>query len=149
MDRRRWLLLPPAIWIFSLFLIQILSGFTAPNSSEIPDQCPENSQNCARVIMEFEGSPEAVHSAAMDWIDSQAHTTIEQQTESTSHTIFRTQWMMFQDDFFLETGCTENATWIQVHSESRLGTGDMGVNQNRVDTLLDYLAKIEFDVSDC
>ena len=99
--------------------------------------------------MGLEGTPEEVHSAAMDWINSQDRTTVQQQTESTSHTVFRTKWMMFQDDFFLETGCTENGTWIQVHSESRLGIGDMGVNQNRVDALLDYIASIEFEVSDC
>ena len=149
MEERRWLLLPPAIWICCLFLIQILGGFAAPSSSEIPRQCPENSQNCARMMMGLEGTPEEVHSAAMDWINSQDRTTVQQQTESTSHTVFRTKWMMFQDDFFLETGCTENGTWIQVHSESRLGIGDMGVNQNRVDALLDYIASIEFEVSDC
>ncbi|MDP6844546.1 MAG: DUF1499 domain-containing protein [Candidatus Thalassarchaeaceae archaeon] len=149
MEQQRWLLLPPAIWISCLFLIQILGGFAAPSSSEIPHQCPENSHNCARMMMGLEGTPEEVHTAAMDWINSQDRTTVQQQTESSSHTVFRTKWMMFQDDFFLETGCTENGTWIQVHSESRLGIGDMGVNQNRVDALLEYISSIEFEVSDC
>lgn len=149
MEQQRWLLLPPAIWISCLFLIQILGGFAAPSSSEIPQQCPENSHNCARMMMGLEGTPEEVHSAAMDWINSQDRTTVQQETESSSHTVFRTKWMMFQDDFFLETGCTENGTWIQVHSESRLGIGDMGVNQNRVDALLEYISSIEFEVSDC
>jgi hypothetical protein len=149
MEQKRWLLLPPAIWISCLFLIQILGGLAAPNSSEIPRECPENSLNCSRMMMGLEGTPEDVHTAAMDWINSQDRTTIQKQTESSSHTVFRTQWMMFQDDFFLETGCTENGTWIQVHSESRLGIGDMGVNQNRVDALLNYLASIEFEPSDC
>ncbi|HJM40922.1 MAG TPA: DUF1499 domain-containing protein [Candidatus Thalassarchaeaceae archaeon] len=149
MEQQRWLLLPPAIWISCLFLIQILGGFAAPSSSEIPYQCPENSHNCARMMMGLEGTPEEVHTAAMDWINSQDRTTVQQQTESSSHTVFRTKWMMFQDDFFLETGCTENGTWIQVHSESRLGIGDMGVNQNRVDALLEYISSIEFEVSDC
>jgi len=149
MEQKRWLLLPPAIWISCLFLIQILGGLAAPNSSEIPRECPENSLNCSRMMMGLEGAPEDVHTAAMDWINSQDRTTIQKQTESSSHTVFRTQWMMFQDDFFLETGCTENGTWIQVHSESRLGIGDMGVNQNRVDALLNYLASIEFEPSDC
>ena len=149
MDRRRWLLLPPAIWISCLFLIQILGGFAAPESSEMPSQCPEDSRNCAQTMMVFEGSPEAVHSAAMDWIQSQSRVSTVEETESTSHTVFRTKWMMFPDDFFLESGCTANQTWIQVHSESRLGIGDMGVNQNRIDDLLNHLEAIEFEVSNC
>ena len=57
--------------------------------------------------------------------------------------------MMFQDDFFLETGCTENGAWIQIHSESRLGVGDGGVNQNRIDALLEHLDSVVFEVDEC
>ena len=57
--------------------------------------------------------------------------------------------MLYPDDFFIETGCTENGTWIQIHSESRLGIGDGGVNQERVDALLNHMVSIEFEISDC
>jgi uncharacterized protein (DUF1499 family) len=149
MDQRRWLLLPPVIWISCLFLIQILGGFAAPESSEMPSQCPEGSRNCAQTIIVLDGTPEAVHSAAMDWIQSQGRTSVEDESEFSSHTVFRTKWLMFQDDFYIESGCTANQTWIQVHSESRLGIGDMGVNQNRIDALLDHLTTIEFEVGNC
>jgi uncharacterized protein (DUF1499 family) len=149
MNRKRWLLLPPAIWISCLFLIQLLGGIAAPASSEMPSQCPEDSRNCAQTMMVFDGSPEAVHSAAMDWIQSQSRTSMEQESELSSHAVFRTKWLMFQDDFFIESGCTANQTWLQVHSESRLGIGDMGVNQNRIDAMLDHLATIEFEVGNC
>ena len=149
MERRRRLLLPPAIWISCLFLIQILGGLTAPESSKMPSQCPDGSRNCAQAMVVFDGSPEAVHTAAMDWIESQNRVTVIEESESTSHTVFRTKWMMFPDDFYIESGCTANQTWIQIHSESRLGIGDMGVNQNRIDALLDHLSAIEFEVSNC
>ena len=149
MERRRWLLLPPAIWISCLFLIQILGGLAAPESSKMPSQCPEGSRNCAQTMMVFDGSPEAVHTAAMDWIESQNRVTVIEESESTSHTVFRTKWMMFPDDFYIESGCTANQTWIQIHSESRLGIGDMGVNQNRIDALLDHLSAIEFQNGEC
>ena len=149
MEQRRWLLLPPAIWISCVLLIQILGGFAAPNSSEIPDQCPEGSQNCSRMIVNFETSSEELHSAAIDWIQSQSRTSILDEDENSSHTVFRTKWMMFQDDFFLETGCTENGAWIQIHSESRLGVGDGGVNQNRIDALVEHLDSVVFEVSEC
>ena len=149
MDRRRWILIPPAIWIACIMLIQILGAFAAPVSSEIPEECPEGSQNCARVMMGLDGTPEEVHSAAMNWVESQGRTEVEVQSETTSHTVFRTAWMLYPDDFFIETGCTENGTWIQIHSESRLGIGDMGVNQNRIDALLDHMATIQLEASDC
>ena len=149
MDWRRWILIPPAVWIASVMLIQILGAFTAPSSSDMPDQCPEESQNCARMMMAIDGTPEAVFSASMDWVEMQEQTKVEQESETTSHIVFRTALMMFPDDVFIETGCTENGTWIQVHSESRLGYGDMGVNQNRIDALLEHLTTIEFETSEC
>ena len=149
MERRRWLLIPPAIWISCLFVIQILGGLAAPESSKMPSQCPEGSRNCAQTMVVFDGSPEAVHTAAMDWIESQNRVTVIEESESTSHTVFRTKWMMFPDDFYIESGCTANQTWIQIHSESRLGIGDMGVNQNRIDALLDHLSAIEFQNGEC
>ena len=149
MEQRRWILIPPAIWIACIMIIQILGAFTAPSSSEMPEECPEGSQNCARVMMGIEGTPEEVHTAAMNWVDSQGRTEIEAQSETTSHTVFRTPWMLYPDDFFIQTGCTENGTWIQVHSESRLGSGDMGVNQERIDALLDHMVTVELETSDC
>ena len=149
MDRARWVLIPPALWIASLFLIQVFGSIMAPDSSEMPDDCPDNSRNCARALLEIDASPEAVHSAAMNWIESQDRTTVQSESETDSHTVFRTRWMMFQDDFYVETGCTENTTWIQVHSKSRLGLGDMGVNQERINALVDHLSTVEFESHDC
>ena len=149
MERLRWLLLPPAIWISCILLIQVLGGIVAPNSSEMPEECPEGSQNCSRMIVYFDTTSQDLHSAALDWIQSQSKTTTVEDGENTSHSVFRTKWMMFQDDFFLETGCTENGAWIQIHSESRLGIGDMGVNQNRIDALVEHLDSIEFEVGEC
>ena len=149
MEQRGWILIPPAIWISCIMLIQILGAFTAPTSSEMPEECPEGSQNCARIMMGLDGTPEEVHTAAMNWIDSQGRTEVESQSETTSHTVFRTPWMLYPDDFFIQTGCTENGTWIQIHSESRLGIGDRGVNQERIDALLDHIATVELGTSDC
>jgi uncharacterized protein (DUF1499 family) len=149
MEQRRWILIPPAIWIACIMLIQILGAFTAPSSSEMPEECPEGSQNCARMMMGIDGTPEEVHAAAMNWIESQGRTENEDQSETTSHTVFRTPWMLYPDDFFIQTGCTENGTWIQIHSESRLGIGDMGVNQERIDALLDHMITVELETSDC
>ena len=149
MEQRRWILIPPAIWIASIMLIQILGAFTAPTSSTMPEECPEGSQNCARMMMGLNGTPEEVHAEAVKWIDSQGRTIIEAQSETTSHTIFRTPWMLYPDDFFIQTGCTENGTWIQIHSESRLGIGDMDVNQERIEALIDHMTTVQLEASEC
>ena len=149
MEQRGWILIPPAIWIACIMLIQIMGAFTAPASSEMPEECPEASRKCARMMMGLDGTPEEVHSVAMNWIDSQRRTEVEAQSETASHTVFRTPWMLYPDDFFIQTGCTENGTWIQIHSESRLGVGDRGVNQDRIDALLDHMAMVEFEASEC
>ena len=149
MEQRGWILIPPAVWIACIMLIQILGAFTAPTSSEMPGECSDDSQNCARMMMGLDGTTEEVHAAAMSWIDSQPRTEVEVQTETTSHTVFRTPWMLYPDDLFIQTGCTENGTWIQIHSESRLGIGDRGVNQERIDALLGHLATVEFGSSEC
>jgi len=149
MEQRGWILIPPAVWIACIMLIQILGAFTAPTSSEMPEGCPDDSQNCARMMMGLDGTTEEVHAAAMSWIDSQPRTEVEVQTETTSHTVFRTPWMLYPDDFFIQTGCTENGTWIQIHSESRLGIGDRGVNQQRIDALLDHIVTVELETSEC
>ncbi len=99
--------------------------------------------------MGLDGTPEEVHAAAMSWIDSQRRTEVEVQTETTSHTVFRTPWMLYPDDFFIQTGCTENGTWIQIHSESRLGIGDRGVNHERIDALRDHMTTVEFETEPC
>ena len=100
-------------------------------------------------MMAVNASPEALHSAAMEWIGTQSRVSIESEDATSSHTIFHSRWFMFPDDFFVETGCTENGTWIQIHSESRLGWGDMGVNQERINQLLDYLSKYNFEITQC
>ena len=147
MDDRRWILIPPAIWIACLLTIHILGALTAPDTSEIPDGCPENSNNCERLMMAVNASPEALHQATMEWISVQSRATIEFEDNTSSHTVFHSRWFMFPDDFFVETGCTENGTWIQIHSESRVGWGDMGVNRERIDGLIEHLSKTPFETS--
>ena len=80
MEDRRWILIPPAIWIACLLTIHILGVLTAPDTSEIPDDCPENSNNCERLMMAVNASPEALHQATMEWISVQPRATIDLKT---------------------------------------------------------------------
>ena len=45
MEFRRWILIPPAIWIACLLTIHILGAFMAPDTSEIPSMSSQNNQD--------------------------------------------------------------------------------------------------------
>ncbi len=77
MEQRRWILIPPAIWIACLLTIHILGAITATSTSQIPSECPENSNNCERLMMAVNASPEALQLAAMEWISAQPRVSIE------------------------------------------------------------------------
>ena len=145
---KRWATIP-AIWIVTILLIQIIGFILAPSQSEIPDSCPENSNNCHHVIVMMEGAPEDVHQNTLDWIESESRAGTISEKNLTSHSVFRTPGLFFPDDFFVETKCENGQSWIEIHSESRIGWGDYGVNQERVEELLEHLDSVEMDGHQC
>ena len=145
---KRWAILP-ATWIVSILLIQIIGAFLAPDHSEIPDSCPENSRNCHHVVVMMKGGPEDVNQNVMDWIDSEPRTVLITGENRTSHSVFRTPGLFFPDDFFVETKCENGQSWIEIHSESRIGWGDYGTNQERVERLLEHLDSSEMSEHQC
>jgi len=147
--QEKYLFYPIAFWLASLFLIQILGSLYVPDSSAMPEDCPEDSENCDRDLMFLEGSPESVHSAAISWIQDYSQTNIKSLDETASHTVFRTKWMTFPDDFYLETGCTSEGTWLVAHSQSRLGRNDFNANADRIAELFDYMQDVEFEPHQC
>ena len=147
--QEKYMFYPIAFWLASLFLIQILGSLAVPDSSTMPDECSNNSENCARDLIFLEGSPESVHSAAVSWIRDYSQTNIKSLDETSSHTVFRTKWMTFPDDFYLEAGCSAEGTWLVAHSESRLGRNDFNANADRISELFDYMQGIEFEPYNC
>ena len=53
--------------------------------------------------------------------------------------------MQFPDDVYYENNCGA----IELHSQSRLGGSDLGVNQNRLDNLKDFLDEYEWSGEVC
>lgn len=141
---RRWLLAPAAVWLASLFLIQLLGAFATP-ASVMPDDCPEGSQNCARAVMAFDAHPEDVLAAAVAWEDPR----VLVEGEGFAHVVHHTDYVRYPDDLFIKVNCNENGTWLYLHSESRLGISDLGVNQERIDRLLSHLEELTFETHEC
>jgi hypothetical protein len=142
---RRWILAPIALWMALLFLVQVFGAFAAPDSSVMPDACPEDSQNCARATIGFDATPADVMAAALAWEDP----SVVVVDGNSAHVVHHTRWLNYPDDMFLEADCNENGTWLNIQSQSRLGVSDLGVNQDRIDGLLAHLASIDFEAAEC
>ena len=66
-------------------------------------------------------------------VSESPRTKIVEQTNSYIHAEAKTKWRRYTDDLILKAIPEEGI--IQVRSESRVGIGDNGVNQKRVDDL--------------
>ena len=93
----------------------------------------------------FEGqSLEETKSRALEYIDEQDGDILfelETDDEYYVHFVEHTPFWLFPDDVVVSiTADGGNSSKIELHSESRLGLGDLGVNPERLELLYDALA---------
>ena len=120
--------------------------------------CPESSGNCAHLGGEADHrmdgalpltlnqSAEQVWSTLQQYIDdSGAEVLFEEKQESGesyTHLVERTVFWRFPDDVAVHvTVIDENSCTLELHSQSRLGGGDLGVNPARLDGLYNALTE--------
>ena len=77
-------------------------------------------------------------------VSETARTKIVEKTDSFIHAEAKTKWRRYTDDFLLKA--IPEKRLIQVRSESRVGVGDNGVNQKRVDDF-GYRLMTESDIT--
>ena len=77
-------------------------------------------------------------------VSETARTKIVEKTDSFIHAEAKTKWRRYTDDFLLKA--IPEKGLIQVRSESRVGVGDNGVNQKRVDDF-GYRLMTESDIT--
>ena len=77
-------------------------------------------------------------------VSETARTKIVEKTDSFIHAEAKTKWRRYTDDFLLKA--IPEKGLIQVRSESRVGVGDNGVNQKRVDDFA-YRLMTERDIT--
>ena len=139
------------------FLVQVWILAAAPDQAieEMPT-CSDTSSNCAHLgggeyyrmdvtTVVFEGqSLEETKLRALDYIDEQSGDILlelETDEEYYVHFVEHTPFWLFPDDVvILITAEGDNSSKIELHSESRLGLGDLGVNPERLELLYDALA---------
>ena len=105
----------------------------------MPDDCPENSGNCDHRQITLNVSDEELHQAMEEWVDTRGFTA----TFSEGHIVDRTLFMQFPDDVTYDNKCG----YVEVHSQSRIGGADFGVNSDRLDDLESFLNSYDFETT--
>jgi uncharacterized protein (DUF1499 family) len=153
-NRRYLSFSPVAIYLVLLLLVQIFGGLAAPIGG-FPESCPKDAQNCTRIAQSpFRGdgrdgirlniaSGEA-RTAVLDWVEMTPRTGVTVDSVSEIEVLSKTRWMRYPDDMYIRISCEDNLTLVEIHSESRLGVGDMGVNDARVESLASFLESYEY-----
>ena len=138
-------------------LVQVFILVAAPDEAfeEMPI-CSDSSSNCAHlgggeyhrmdlatVILEGQ-SLEETTSLALEYIEDNGGDILfesESESEYFVHFVEHTSFWLFPDDVvLLITAEGDNSSKIELHSESRVGYGDLGVNPERLETFYEALS---------
>ena len=119
------------------------------------ETCPEGSANCAHLggnanyrmdttSTILDQSMDDVRIKILDYIlEYECNILDEQSTESTYyvHFVEYTPFWQFPDDVLISIEVVDDETVeIELHSQSRIGLGDMGVNPDRLERVYDELS---------
>ena len=120
---------------FLTFLFSILFFFTTfttyqvnATTTDLPD-CVVIS-HCVREDLKVSDVENAFKKATRI-VSETARTKIVEKTDSYIHAEAKTKWRRYTDDLLIQAIPEKGV--IQVRSESRVGVGDNGVNQKRID----------------
>ena len=136
--------------------------------TEMPERCPENSANCARIAhdgtsyridssegISIEGTPSEVQAEIENWLNEQfsggvLYSNVNNENSTFIHGVDRTPFWFFPDDVYTEITCDSSGkTLVTLQSESRLGIGDLNKNPERISDLMEHLIQIEWSGDSC
>jgi len=169
----RWKQLPPKMkwpsgivagWLVLILLIQVANSMTAISS--MPAECPEDSMNCVRIAhdgtsfhsdglepLAFNASKEEVVSVVENWFEDRWFASVlsveDEGTSTVIHGVDHTEFWFFADDVFAEVSCVDGIAELNLHSQSRLGVGDMGENRRRMTEFISDLSSEEWSNEPC
>ena len=124
------------------------------------ESCSIDSQKCVQLgptyfrsqglnELRFSAPLSEVESASFRWIESQSRTEIIFDAPDLTHAVFVTSFWRFRDDFLVQVLCDGDDTIIWVHSTSRLGVNDLGVNFARVEKFHKHMNSQTFSDGSC
>ena len=146
-------------WLFLIATIKAISP--EPDYSQtLPEECKEGSLNCAGfgkwghrmdeagpVI--FEGSMGEAGDSIREWVSERGRSTIVHSNNDTFHVVETTLLLRFEDDLVVHIECSDGLTIVHGHSSSRIGISDLGVNPERLGSLISHLEGYESSGSQC
>ena len=145
-----FLLLYPSI----VGAVQIANLVNQPESDEFPTSCDDSLYKCSRIApnphrstgeseLRFSNTSILSISNAIDsWISENSLAKEVYRNEGVEmelHIVVKTNLMRFADDVFFHVECDGQDVVVWVHSESRNGIGDVGVNGERIEEIRDRL----------
>ena len=146
-------------WLFLIATIKVISH-EPDYSQNLPEECDEESLNCAGfgkwrhrtdeagpVI--FEGSMGEAGDSIREWVSERDRSTIVYSDNDTFHVVETTLFLRFEDDLVVHIECSDGLTIVHGHSSSRIGISDLGVNPERLDSLISHLEGYESSGSQC
>ena len=136
-------------------IVQIGIVILAPDKeiTEMPS-CPKDSANCAhlgggqdyRLVDEYSTiinlTAEESYQNLIDYIEDNDWEVLVKESSNASyylHFVEITQFWKFPDDVIVSIIDSDEGSIIEIHSESRLGLGDIGVNSDRIDVIYSTL----------
>ena len=149
---RRLALTALTVFIAWLILIATVKAISPePDYSEtLPEECEEQSQNCAgfgkwshrtddSAVIVFDGNMEDARNSVREWVSERDRSKIVYSDNDTFHVVETTLLLRFEDDLVVHIECSDGLTIIHGYSSSRIGISDLGVNPDRLDSLMSHL----------
>ena len=130
-----------SLFFLTLFVIAINPSYTNATTNELPECIVIT--HCVREDFKVNDLENAFKKATLI-VSETARTKIIEQTNSYIHAEAKTKWRRYTDDLLIQAIPEKGI--IQVRSESRVGIGDNGVNQRRIDDFA-YRLMTEADIS--
>ena len=159
---RRLALTALTVFIAWLILIATVKAISPePDYSEtLPEECEDQSQNCAgfgkwshrtddSAAIVFDGNMEDARNSLREWVSERDRSKIVYSDNDTLHIVETTLILRFEDDLVVHIECSDGLTTIHGHSSSRIGISDLGVNPERLDSLMAHLNGYEKNGSQC
>ena len=128
-----------------IFLFLSVVVFTPSNVKASTSDLPECVVISHCVRQDFKVNDlESTFKKAVKIIENTARTKIVEKSNSYIHAEAQTKWRRYTDDLLVKA--IPDKGIIQIRSESRVGVGDNGVNQKRIDDLA-YRLMTERDIT--
>ena len=132
-------------------VVQLGIAVLAPDEeiTEMPI-CDSTSGNCAHLgggddyrLLEtyatfLNQSSSVVYDSLIDYINSNDWDVLYEDSSQGNyyiHFVETTKFWLFPDDVIVSIQASDDGSLIEIHSESRLGWGDLGVNPDRIDRI--------------